>query len=272
MLRSAINKFHHATIAQALLCAALPGSLQAQDDVADVRAKRFTLQPRQLQYVLIAGEGQLTTPTNGYKLLVVLPGGDGGADFLPFVKRIYKHALSDEYLVVQLLAPKWNRSEQIVWPTEAVKAPAALRTERLVTAAVDDVAKRSRLDRRHIFTLSWSSGGPAAYAASLTEGTPVTGNFVAMSVFKPDQLPNLSRAQGKAYYILHSREDQVCPYWMAESARDELKRHGANVEFAEYDGGHGWRGNVYGNIRQGIAWLEEQTRDLPIETPAEDKD
>ena len=23
-----------------------------------------------------------------------------------------------------------------------------------------------------------------------------------------------------------------------------------------YDGGHGWRGNVYGDIRDGVEWLE----------------
>jgi hypothetical protein len=178
----------------------------------DIRSKKFTSKPETLQYLLIAAAGKLDTPDEGYKLLVVLPGGDGSEDFLPFVKRIYKHALSDEYLVLQLLAPKWNNRQQIVWP--------------------------------------------AAYAASLSKNTPVTGSFVAMSVFKPRQLPDLGRAKGKRYYILHSPEDEVCPYRMAVSAREELREHGAAVELTEYPGGHGWRGNVFGNIRTGIDWLE----------------
>ena len=43
---------------------------------------------------------------------------------------------------------------------------------------------------------------------------------------------------------------------MAVSARDELREHGAVVKFTEYSGGHGWRGNVFGNIRKGVEWLE----------------
>jgi predicted esterase len=47
---------------------------------------------------------------------------------------------------------------------------------------------------------------------------------------------------------------------MAVNARDVLRRQGAAVEFAEYEGGHGWQGDVYGNIRQGLEWLETQTK------------
>ena len=90
--------------------------------------------------------------------------------------------------------------------------------ETFVTRAVDDVAKRTRIDDRHVYTLSWSSGGPAAYAASLTKDTPITGSFVAMSVFHPDRMPSLKSAKGKPYYIFHSQEDQVCPYHIAVKA------------------------------------------------------
>jgi predicted esterase len=43
---------------------------------------------------------------------------------------------------------------------------------------------------------------------------------------------------------------------MAERARDELRGLGAKTELRTYDGGHGWHGDVYGEIRRGIAWLE----------------
>ena len=231
----------------------------AQDDLADVRAKKRTLTPSELQYFLIGSAGKLQSPERGYKLLIVMPGGDGSADFLPFVQRIYNYALDDEYLVVQLLAPKWNEDQQIVWPTASSKVRGQkASTEEFVNRAVDDLRQRTRLDDRHIFTLSWSSGGPAAYAASLSKNTPVTGSFVAMSVFKPDQLPNLGRAKGKPYYIFHSPDDQVCPYRLAATARDKLREAGATVEFTEYAGGHGWHGDVFDNIRKGIDWLERQ--------------
>ncbi len=230
----------------------------AQDDVAEIRSKTLTLKPDKLKYILIAGAGKLETPDQGYKLLIVLPGGDGSADFLPFVKRIYKYALNDEYLVLQLIAPKWDKRQKIVWPTAHDKTPGKkVSVEEFLDAAVDDLRRRTRIDDRCIFTLSWSSGGPAAYAASLSKQTAVTGSFVAMSVFKPSQLPDLNRAKGKRYFILHSPQDNVCPYRMAEAARDELRAHGAIVQFEEYPGGHGWRGNVFGNIQTGMEWLEE---------------
>ncbi len=239
-----------------ICCAAV-----AQEDVADIRSKKFTLNSDKLQYFLVAGTEKLEAPRDGYKLLIVMPGGDGSAEFLPFVKRIYKHALDDQYLVIQLLAPKWNARQQIVWPTASDKVRGKKASmEDFLIAAVDDLRKRTRVDERCIFTLSWSSGGPAAYAASLSKKTPVTGSFVAMSVFKPNQLAGLERASDKNYYILHSPQDKVCPYRMAVSARDTLREHGAMVEFVEYAGGHGWRGNVFGNIRNGVGWLEDQMK------------
>jgi predicted esterase len=238
----------------------------AQQEVEGVRAKKFSLQPG-LEYYLIAADGKLQTPARGYKLLIVLPGGDGSADFLPFVQNIYKNALSDEYLLVQLIAPKWNERQGIVWPTARDKLPGQKASvEQFVKAAVEYVRKRTRIDDRHVYTLSWSSGGPAAYAASLSKDTPVTGSFVAMSVFKPEQLPGLKRlAKEQRYYIFHSPDDQVCPYRMAVSARDTLRKAEANVEFVEYDGGHGWHGDVFGNLRKGIDWLESQAVEKPNE-------
>lgn len=244
-------------LAGVLFCAAVA---LAQDDVANVRSTEYRLDDTgRLRYRLIGAKEALGKPENGYKLLVVLPGGDGGPDFEPFIKRIYKFALTDEYLVIQLIAPRWNKRQQIVWPTalDSVRG-ATVSTEEFLADAVDDLEKRNQLDQRHVFTLSWSSGGPAAYAASLAQDTPITGSFVAMSVFKPETLGDLSRAKGKHYYIHHSPDDRVCPFWMARKARDELREHGAIVEFGTYDGGHGWRGNVFGNIRTGIEWLEEQ--------------
>lgn len=252
-----LNRRGFRIIFVSLAVAHLSQATFAQQDVADIRSKTIALQPGELQYILVVGPGKLEAPRAGYKLLIVLPGGDGSAEFLPFVKRIYKYALDDEYLVVQLIAPQWNKRQQIVWPTAHDDVPGKrVSVEKFLERAVDDLRARTRIDDRCIFTLSWSSGGPAAYAASLSDQTSVTGSFVAMSVFKPRQLPDLGRAKGKRYFILHSPQDSVCPYRMAVAARDELRAHGADVEFAEYAGGHGWRGNVFGNIRRGIEWLE----------------
>ena len=58
-------------------------------------------------------------PERGRRLLVILPGGDGSADFNPFVRRIAQHAVPRGWLVAQLIAPRWSdeQFERIVWPT-----------------------------------------------------------------------------------------------------------------------------------------------------------
>ena len=235
--------------------------LLAQDDLADVRTKRFRVGgDRNLQYVLIGAKGDLVTPKDGYKLLVVMPGGDGSAEFTPFVKRIWKYALDDSYFIVQLVAPKWNNRQRIVWPTdESPERGMETSTEDFLAKVVAELQGRTKIDSNHIFTLAWSSGGPAAYAASVAKDSPVTGTFAAMSVFKPKSMGDLAGAKDHAYFILHSPADQVCPFRMAEEASQVLDENGAATKLVTYEGGHGWRGDVFGNISNGIAWLEQQT-------------
>jgi predicted esterase len=211
-------------------------------------------------YFLIGRTNLAAASKPGYRLLIVLPGGEAGRDFQPFIKRIYQNALPAGYLVAQLVAPKWDEKQfaQIVWPTDKSRYPTMkFSTEVFVKAVILEVEKQHKLDARCIFTLSWSAGGPAAYAVSLTPGTRVTGSFVAMSVFRPEQLPDLTVSEGRAYYLLHSREDFI-PIAMAEKARDMLGFNGAIVRLQTYEGGHGWQGDIYGKIRAGIEWLETE--------------
>ncbi len=197
-------------------------------------------------------------PAKGYGLFVILPGGDGSADFHPFVKRIYKNALSDQYLAAQPVAVKWTADQKIVWPTKTNKvAKMKFTTEEFVDAVIQDVAKNHKIDRNRVFTLSWSSSGPAAYAVSLHDKSRVKGSFIAMSVFNPRFLPPLKGAKGHAYYLYHSPDDRICPYRMAEQAKTRLADNGAKVRLETYEGGHGWRGELYEDIRRGLEWLEK---------------
>ena len=129
-----------------------------------------------------------------------------------------------------------------------------------VESVVADVANRVKIDPRYVFTLSWSSGGPAAYAIALQENTAITGSYIVMSVFNPEYLPPLENAKGRFFAIQHSPEDRICPFRMAKEAETQLTEHGARVKFTEYPGGHGWHGNVYGRIRENLAWLKEVNR------------
>ncbi|MEM7312026.1 MAG: hypothetical protein AAF497_02625 [Planctomycetota bacterium] len=241
-----------------VLVASLPSFGQG-DEFDGIRSKEFVLNDNpQLKYVMI-GAKAAKRPKNGFRVLVVMPGGDGSGQFTPFVKRIFKHALNKNYLIVQLIAPKWSADQVIVWPTRRASTKGMdVPMEEFAELALSDVRKRIKVDEQRIFSLAWSSGGPAAYAMGLNKKSSITGTFAAMSVFKLDSTPLIKNAKGRAFYILHSKDDRVCPYRMAENAKNSLKENGGFVRMKTYEGGHGWQGDVYGNIRDGVTWLEKQ--------------
>jgi len=265
MRRESLAMTSRTWIAVSTLMSLAASIAPAQDDVADVPCEDLKIGgDANKRYFLIGGGKDAKAVEAGFKLAVIMPGGPGTADFNPFVKRIWKNALSKEYLVAQPVAVKWTDDQQIVWPTKqnGVKGM-KFSTEEFVDAAIKDVSTRYKVDPRYVFTFTWSSSGPAAYAISLQEKKAVTGSFVAMSVFKPDFLPPLKNAKGHAYYIDHARDDKTCPFRMAEKARDELGKAGAKVEFSEQEGGHGWAGDVYGRMRRGFEWLEKNAAPPP---------
>jgi predicted esterase len=234
-------------------------------DVADIPSQELQADgDANKRYFLIGPKKKTNPPAKGYGLLVIVPGGDGSADFHPFVKRICKYALSDGYLAAQPIAVQWTFNQEIVWPTKSNPvAKMKFSTEEFIESVIEDVARKHQLDRTRVFTLSWSSSGPAAYAAALRNPRSVRGSFIAMSVFNPKLLPPLKQAKGHAYYLYHSQQDRVCPYRMAEQAKNRLAENGAKVRLETYAGGHGWRGAVYPDIRNGIEWLERNQEKGP---------
>jgi predicted esterase len=223
----------------------------AGNDLAEIPSEDLRAgKDERKRYFLIGPRKGTAPPKKGYRLLVVLPGGPGSAEFHPFVKRIYKQAAPEGYLVAQPVARNW-----IVWPTEKDRDE-AFSTEAFVDAVIDDVAGKYKVDPKYVFTLTWSSSGPAAYAMSLTSKR-VTGSFIAMSVFRPERLQPLDRAKGQAYFLLHSPDDKVCPFKMSKRAARDLKEHGAKVTLVTYQGEHGWVFPGWDErIREGIQWLE----------------
>jgi predicted esterase len=232
--------------------------LAAQDDVADITSQDLRAdKDENKRYFLIGPPKDVKAPKKGYSLLVVLPGGAGSADFHPFIKRIYKHAIPEGYLLAQPVAVKWTQKQVIIWPTAKNRVEGMkYSTEEFVDAVIKDVASRHKLDPERVFTLTWSSSGPAAYAISLTN-PKVTGSFIAMSVFQPNLLPPLEKGKGHGYFLYHSPDDRVCPFRMAAQAAKSLEKSGAAVKLATYEGGHGWRAGLYDHIREGVQWLEK---------------
>jgi predicted esterase len=166
--------------------------------------------------------------------------------------------MPSDSLVVEPIAFNWTPNQEIVWPTR--KHPVEgqkFATEDFVEAIIKDVAAKYKLDKKAIYSLSWSSSGPAAYALALAKDTPVAGSYIAMWIFQPDYLPPLDGARGHAFLIEHSPEDQVCPFEQAQGAKDSLEKQGARVLFSTYDGGHGWHGDIFSRVRTGMEWLQQ---------------
>lgn len=229
------------------------------EDVADIPTQnRFAGGDKDKRYVLSGPKPGAKQPEAGWKLLVILPGGDGSVEFHPFLKRVLKEALGEEYVIVQLVAKQWSDDQfaKIVWPTKTHTWPGMrFSTEEFIEASIADVGKELKIDPKSVYTMGWSSSGPALYAHLMSSGRSVAGSFIAMSVFWPENLPKVDNVQGFPVYILHSPEDFI-KMSHPESAKKALSEAGAKVELQTYAGGHGWHGDVYGLIRRAIEWLE----------------
>jgi len=234
-------------------------TVEVPADVASVPALDLRIGDDPMKRYFLIGLPTNAPATAGpYRLLLVLPGGDGSADFTPFVRRIYKNALNERWLIAQLVAPAWDEQQKlmVVWPSKAAPyVNAKFTTEEFADAVIADAKKRARVDTNQVFALAWSSGGPAVYAMAARDDSPLTGAFVAMSVFLRGHAA-VSGVKGRSFYLLQSPDDRITRFEQAEKARDALAAAGARVHLQSYAGGHGWRGPVWPMMREGFRWLE----------------
>ena len=144
---------------------------RADDDVKDVPSQDLRVgKDDARRFFLIGPLKDAKPPADGFGLVVVLPGGDGSADFHPFVTRLYQEAVPTGYLAAQPVALKAHVDQGFTWPTAADKEHVKgmkYAAEEFVDQVIDEVAAKHKLNPKRVFTLSWSSGGPAAYAVSL---------------------------------------------------------------------------------------------------------
>jgi predicted esterase len=215
------------------------------------------------RYFLTGPKGGDVEPEAGYGLLLVLPGGTGGADFRPWVRERYGDWVDAGWVTAQLVAPVWDpgNEDRVVWPSEeATQAAMRFTTEAFVNAVVADVGKRVKIDPTRIVAAGWSSSGPALYRIMTLADTPVRGYFITMSVFLRNQLDSLGNVRGRAAFILHSPEDDRCNPFHAKVARKTLKKNGAEVAYAEYEGGHGWSNEATEAGRRALHWIDSALR------------
>lgn len=227
------------------------------EDVADVPSLSVTADYDNNKRYNLIGLGK-DAPAGGYKVLLVLPGGDGGPAYRDFVRRIHKFVLGSEWLTAQLIAPRWDpqQAAENVWPNRLNPAEsAAFTTETFIDDVLADLKDRAKINEAQVYALAWSSGGPALYSAMLKEGSPIKGAMIAMSVMPRATPEDLAQAKGRRFWLYQSPDDDRTPMKQAEDAAVLLRRNGALVDLQSYPGGHAWTGDVYPALKRGVEWV-----------------
>ncbi len=157
-----------------------------------------------------------------WPLVVALHGGSGhGREFLWTWLR---EARSRGFV---LLAPT------SIGPTWSLDAP-GVDAARLLSM-VEFVATRWPIDRARVLMTGLSDGATFTLLAGLLEGAPYTALAPVSGVLHPASfaLENLARARGRRIYHVHGALDWLFPVALAQLARDELVRAGADLTYRE---------------------------------------
>lgn len=188
------------------------------------------------------------------RLLVVVPGGTGSADFWPWVRDSLAAQVPAECAVAMVTAARWRDDQQIVWPTtqhpvDGMKYP----TEKVVRAVVRQVAREFAVGPGDVAVLAWSSGGAAMHPLLAAADGPFARGYVAMSVF-PEGL-DLAAVAARRYVLDQSPEDQTTLFQHVRTAHAALTKAGAQVLVTTYRGGHGWHDDPLPRLKKNLAWL-----------------
>lgn len=197
-------------------------------------------------------------------LYLILPGGPGTPDFLPFCANVLaQQAVPEEWLTIQLVAPQWRppTDATTIWPSKIFPDPKAkFTTEEFIGAVLKETLGREVAKDAPVVALGWSSSGHAVYSALLKypeiRGVLMNGARCQEAWFRPRPA-----IKGKAVFLYHSPIDIVCPISDVEEAMKFLPKAGAHAKLVKYPGGHGWPpGSDHpAALRDGLAWVLEST-------------
>jgi len=224
------------------------------DDVKDITDQSFLVGGDQMKRYIVSGK---IDSSKTQDLLIVMPGGEGSIDFHPFVKRVFKHELNDNWILAQPVAPKWTNDEnRVVWPSvNSPYEPAKFMMEDFLDGMIDELGTKGHAKIGKIYMLCWSSSGPSVYSYLANGKHEIEGAFIAMSIFNQGLIKGAKDLHVKRVFLLHSPDDALIPIVQAEEGRDELTRLGISVKMETYPGGHGWRGSVWELMDKGFAFL-----------------
>ncbi len=241
------------------------------------------------QYMPLDKAAVPTTSSAG--LLVVLPAGDADPEkTTQFWTEAMRNVLKGRYYVAIAVPPRHEGAKTVVWLTETtvketnknaakdtnkdtkevkeakdvkdvkdVKEAAPFSTESFAADIARDASANYNIDPNRIFLHGAAESGLAVYACSLSDASPFKGFYIHDAPFRSAQLPPLTHAKGRRYFLQQSLDDKADPYWMAEAARKLLSDKGASVKLTSYQGSGAY--NFPGDTRwdkmtEALTWLE----------------
>ncbi len=237
------------------VCAGLVVDAIGQQATTAVQERTFLMLPGSSYFVIPPRKPAATGKAN--RLLVVLPGGDGSREFLPFVRDGIAAQAPADCVVALVTAVKWRADQAIVWPTAATPVPdMQYPTEQLVGAVVEQVAREFDVEPARRAVLAWSSSGPAVWPLLAAADGPFARGYVAMSIW-PEGLAagDLAGVKGRRIVIDQSPADTTTPFHHARAAYAALTAAGALVKVSTYRGGHGWNDRPLPRLKDGLDWL-----------------
>jgi predicted peptidase len=196
-----------------------------------MRVQRFADLPVRIEQreITVDGRGQTygflipkaSAESTGYPLIVGLHYHSPTPGLSPyfglgFVGQLVLPALQD--LNAILLAPD---APDATWLT----AP----SERLITAAINEVKKENTIDGRRTLITGFSMGGEGAWAMAQKHADLFRGAIVMAAAPPIDAKPAIP------VYVIHSRTDETQPFDATEKAVRALEGSGASVTFAPVD-------------------------------------
>lgn len=230
-------------------------ALQAQEAAASRAVERTVPSLPQSCYFVVPPR-EPARAGKQHRLLVVLPGGTGSRDFLPFVENGIGAQAPADCVVVLVTAVLWKKDQQIVWPTAQNKvAGMRFSTEDYVRAVVAEVERDYAVDPAQRAVLVWSSSGPGIYPLLVAADGPFARGYVAMSIWPGKGLGSLAAVKGRRFVLEQSPDDQVTKFGHVRDAYAALTAAGAEVRLQTYAGGHGWLDAPLPRLQAGLQWL-----------------
>jgi hypothetical protein len=240
-----------------------PSDEERLADVRDIPVIDTTVTGNErMRYFLHGPRTTAETPSAGYKLVVVLPGGNGGVAFQPMVRRLLKYAMTEEFIVAEPVALSQN--VKIIWPTrwhdpEEIATTPPFFTEDFVEQVIQDIGRRHPIDKRFVFTLTWNSSVPAAFAIAMQESTAVAGSYISLIALPTEWPATLAEAKGRPFLLTQTLRDSQSRFPWSKQALQPLIDAGAIVKSPAHDDMHG-HGLDYDRVREGLKWLVGQAK------------